>query len=970
MPVLIARSWCSHGRQADLARQATVPGHTLRIVPAEFLSDGPAAAFVGRERELARLGVLAGAVLAGDGQVVVVTGEAGIGKSRLAARVLADCGGRGFAIFSGAADEVEQRRPFGVVADALGVREGSDHTRCEITRLLDGGDAAGGGGLGLEARIARLLVGVVEDACRTAPVAVLLDDLHWADESSLVAVNGMARLTASHRLLLVCALRPYPVAGPLRALLAALDYRRAYRVALEGLTAGEVAEMAARLGGAPPGPSLRLALAEAGGNPFYVSELLVGLLDEGAATVSVEGVLELTTAGLPPSLRLTILKELRLVPEPTLEVLRAAAVAGRAFSVSDVALITPGTVADAAAALGPAQWAGIVIPDGERLRFRHDLIREAIYDDLAPAVRTSLHRYLATRLAEAGAGWERVAAHLMLGAGPGDTEAVALLRRAAGEAAASSPAIAVELLGRALDLAGEADPVRLELLAELVRPLLWTGQAARAEQVCAEGLQAPGADEALFWLGLADARLLQGRFADARTTCQDAMDCPVLEEADRMDLAAVQALSGVFLGDVQGVELARRIVATAPNSIAKASAQEAVAQWELFRGHADRALAAYERAESMRSPAAMGNRIWQGSGIRVRMWHALALLDLDRLDEATGLLQQDIAAKLAVPALPHAFLAACRYHAGRFSEAGEECRAAIAAAQAAGSFLPTSALALAAAIALRQGRLEEAERLTGHAEQVRTPAEAGGDTIVRWTRMLLLEATGKTEEAADAAAAALEAYQRAGFASYLAWHAPDLVRVALQAGRSRQAELTVQAAERAAAQLPAASRRAGALRARGLLAGDTAALLEAVAASRQVPRPVDLAHALRDAAVALARAGDQEQARPLAAETLDLLAGLGADDDERRTRALLRSAGLPVSARARRTRARHGWDSLTDAELRVVRLAAEGRTNAEIAAALYLSRRTVGWHLSNTFRKLGLSSRAGLVAEALRRQPG
>jgi DNA-binding CsgD family transcriptional regulator len=927
---------------------------------------------VGRERELARLGALVDAVAGGHGQLVVVGGEAGIGKSRLAGEVVANCARRKFGVFSGVADEVEQRRPFGLVLGALADGEGALAERGVIAGLL-GGESLGGptGGFGLEARIADALVGVVEEACGFGPVVVALDDLQWADESSLVAVNGIARLTSSHPLLLVCVLRPYPAGGPLRALLAALEYRRAVRVELEGMDGGEVAELAARVAGAPPGDSVRGALEEAGGNPFYVCELLACLLREGAAAVSEEGLLELTGAGLAPSLRLTILEQLRFLPEATLEVLRAATVVGRAFSIADVALICPSSVSDVAAALSPAQRAAIVVAEDERLTFRHDLIREAIYEDLAPAVRMGLHRYLASRLAESGAASERVAAQLMLGAAPGDTEAVAWLRRAGVEASASSPAIAAQVLWQALELGGESSPVRGGLLADLVRPLLWTGQAARAERVCEEGLRAAtaGGEEPLFWLGLADARLLQGRFGDAQEACRDALaNCAGLDESDRLHARTVHALSGVYLGGRDGVERAREIVASAPRSRSKAVAQGAIALWELLHGRADRALACYQRADSMLAPPLLASRMWGGSGIRVRMWHALALLDLDRLQEASELLEQEIAAKLTVPALPHAFLAACRYHSGRFEEALEETRAASGAAEAAGSFVPASAPALAATIALRQARLEDAERLIAEAERVRSPVEAAGDTIARWTRTLVLEAGGDPDLAADAARGTLDAYMKGGFPSYVAWHAPDLVRVALHAGRAEQATRAVEAAEQAARQLPVASRRAGALRARGLVTDDTAALLRAVAACREVPRPIDLALSLRDAAAALARHGDRERARPLAAEALDLLSELGATGDERSARSLLRTAGLAVSARAKHTRARHGWDSLTEAELRVVALAAEGRSNPEIAHALYLSPRTVDSHLYHVFRKLGVSSRVELVAGALRRE--
>lgn len=926
----------------------------------------PRPPLVGREPELARFGVLLDGLAAGRGDVVVVSGEAGIGKSRLAAEALSECRRRGFAVFTAGADEVQTPRPFGLVVDALGVSSGEDRARQEIMRWLDGGVA---GGFGLEARIAELLVGLVEGACEAGPVALVLDDMQWADESSLVAVHGFAHLASSERLLLVCLRRPYPEGAPLRSLLAALDYRGAHRFDLEGLAVDEVAELAGAVAGAPPGKSVRRALEEAAGNPFYVSELIACLAREGIARVSEDGLLELTASGVTPSLRSTILEELRFLPEATVEVLSAASVVGRAFTVSDVALICPTSVADVAAALGPALQAGVVLADADRLCFRHDLIREAIYDDLVPAVRRVLHRELATRLADRGAAAELVAAQLMLGADRGDLEAAEWLRRAGSAMSAASPAIAARLLERALELAGDADDVRLALLRELVLPLLWTGQAARAEEVCSEALGAEpaAADAPLFWLGRVDARLLQGRFAETRKACREALaasDC--LDESDRLHLASVHALAGVHLGDLEAVEEARGIVATAPPCIAKGTAQDAIAHWELLRGHADLAVDAFERVDAMRSPAALDSRIWGGSRIRVRMWHALALLDLDRLDEAAELLEREIAGKLAVPALPHAFLAACRYHAGRFDDAARECRAAIAAAEAAGSFVPASAPALAATIALRQARFQEAEELTTYAEQVRLPVEVAGDTIVRWTRTLLLEARGEIVAAADAAQGALERYQRAGFASYLAWHAPDLVRVALAANRPQQAEEAVLAAEVAAAQVPVASRRAGALRARALVNGETTVLLEAVELCRQVPRPLDLAQCLRDAAVALARAGRQADARPLALEAVSLLEGLRAVGEMRGAQAMLRAAGVRLGGRVKRAAA-SGWGSLTDGELRVVRLAVEGRSNQQIAIALHLSPRTVGWHLSNVFGKLGLSSRAELAAEAARR---
>ena len=947
-------------RSARLAGSRAGPGGVVRAAVG-------APVLVGRERELERLGGLVGAVSEGRGRTVLVSGEAGIGKSRLVAEVLASCEARRFRVFSAAADEVERRRPFGVVTDALGVRERRDEGRAEVCWLLDGVDA-GAGGLGLESRIAELLVGVVKRECEAGPaVVVVVDDLQWADESSLVAVKGIARLARSRPVLLVCVLRPYPASVPLRALLASLDYLQAVRVELGGLEPGEVSELAAGLLGAPPGGTLERALAEAGGNPFYVSELLRCLVREGDAGISSGGVLELAGVGLPPSLRLAVLDELRFLPDATLALLRAAVVVGRAFSVSELALISPSSVPDVIAGLESAQEAGVLVAEGERLAFRHDLIREAIYEDLAPAARRARHRFLASRLAESGAGWGRVAAQVMLGADPGDAEAIGWLRTAARQVGASSPAIAAELLSRALELAEDPGRARMGLLVDLVRPLLWTGQAARAERVCTEALEAgPKDGEApLFWMGLVISLILQGHFAWARETTDRAAVCDGMTESDLWHVRSSRALCGLFLGE--GVDQAREIVASAPRSIPKGIAQEVIAQWELFTGRADRALAAYELVDGMREPPELESRVWQGSGIRVRMWEGLALLDLDRLDDAAEVLEREIAAKLAVPALPHAFLAACRYHAGRFDDALRECDAASAAAETAGAFTPASAPALAATIALRQGRVQDAQRLLEQAEDAAQPAEAAGDTIVRWTRTLLLEAAGEVEQAADAAADAVEAYQRAGFASYLAWHAPDFVRVALVAGRPEQARAAAEAAERAAEQLPVSSRRVGALRARGLLGGSPGILTDALAAARDAPRPIDLALTLLDAAAALASHGERTHSRRHADEALELLSRLGAAGDERRARQLLRTAGLKISARAKHTSGRAGWDSLTEAEQQIVALTTKGRSNPEIASALYLSRRTVRWHLANIFRKVGVSSRTELTAEALRR---
>src|SRR5919199_5476408 len=152
---------------------------------------------LGRESELAALDRLIGDAARGRGRVVALRGEPGIGKTRLAREALSRCERRGFELFAAAAEEMERRRPFGVVSDALGVDRAHDRERAEIRALLRGGGMAGGGVLAespvLESRVAELVLEHVEGLCARHRVALLLEDLHWADPSSLLALHRLAR---------------------------------------------------------------------------------------------------------------------------------------------------------------------------------------------------------------------------------------------------------------------------------------------------------------------------------------------------------------------------------------------------------------------------------------------------------------------------------------------------------------------------------------------------------------------------------------------------------------------------------------------------------------------------------------------------------------------------------------------------------------------------------------------------------
>ena len=263
-------------------------------------------------------------------------------------------------------------------------------------------------------------------------------------------------------------LRPSPRSAELDRLAGALEAAGGRYLTLRPLTGEAVTGLVAQAVAAEPGPRLLAQVAGAAGNPLFITELLGALAQEGAITTA-GGRAEVAETVLPPTLRLTILRRVSFLPEPALQALRSASILGSGFSLTDLATVTGRPAVDLSVVLAEAIRARVVEDDGARLRFRHELIRDAIYEDLAGSVRRALHREAGQRLAQAGAPALQVAEHLARGAPPGDPEAVTWLVRAARQAAPRSPDVAADLLGRAVGLMAPGDPGR-------DRPARRTGQ--------------------------------------------------------------------------------------------------------------------------------------------------------------------------------------------------------------------------------------------------------------------------------------------------------------------------------------------------------------------------------------------------------------------------------------------------------------------------------------------------------------
>jgi len=195
---------------------------------------------------------------------------------------------------------------------------------------------------------------------------------------------------------------------------------------------------------------------------------------------------------------------------------------------------------------------------------------------------------------------------------------------------------------------------------------------------------------------------------------------------------------------------------------------------------------------------------------------------------------------------------------------------------------------------------------------------------------------------------------------------PDLTRLALASGDPERARAVAAAVTGLAARNQVSSLAGAALRCRGLADDDAETLAAAARAYQPGTRPLELAGACEDAGAAYARHGHPDRARPLLEQALALYERLDAGRDLARVEAVLRGAGIGRGRRGPRGRPKLGWASLTPAEQAVADLVADGLTNPQIGARLYISRRTVQTHLVHVFAKLDIASRAQLAAKVTR----
>ncbi|GAA1288876.1 BTAD domain-containing putative transcriptional regulator [Saccharothrix xinjiangensis] len=954
-------------------RLFSVPPHVARV-----LRDGVGSeAFVGRVEETALLRDLVTEVLAGRGAPVWVEGEAGIGKSELLTVALADAARRGCQVGWAVADEPGRRFPLQVIMDCLDVSPTSpDRHRAEPAVRLRSEPAHGGWGPSDPVPVAvdRLLA-LVDRVCASGPLLLVIDDLHWADEASVLMWHRLAAATRQLPLLLVAATRPDPGRRELAQLRRGVESRRGHVVLLEPLAERETEELIGKVVGARPDDVLREVARRTAGNPLYTREVAHALVRNRAVRV-VGGVAAVDRAAIdqvPSSLLGAVDRTLDSVSPATRDVLRSAALLGAAFGVDALCAVTGRSALDLVGVLDEAVSATVLVEAGDELAFRHPYLRQALYEGISRPVRAALHRHAAEALAGIGAPVERVAEHLAAEPVPPDEWVVGWLARHHATVANRAPLIAVDLLRQAVGSALPTRPQRASLLTALVKVLFRLERNPEHEAEQALELSADPDDRAEMRHLLAAMRHRRGDTASAIAALRQGLDVPDLPEIWRT--RHLSLLANFRRGDLADLDEAERTARQVrAESVAEgepypvAHASQTLWLIDSIRRDHERALRHVDDAL-----ATVGDRT-DLAELRFDLLDnkVFTLQNLDRLAEAERALASArlVAARHDLPTGLQVSTAVHHYWTGRWDEALVELDTVTEDGPAITFFgmrePGPAALLLHGVAALIAGRRDDRAAAAAHLRAAESHAPATSAERESCDFYLVAAALAAEQRGApDEALRLLAPVLRPDFARMMLRHQwlPHAARLALDSGDREVARTALEVCEEEAAkEVRPARAHAAAAHCRGLVRGDPRSVLTAAAHYRLVGRPLELASALVDAGVLLARgAGSPDEVTAAFGEALELFDVLSARWDVRRAERLMRASGVRGDAPHAAGRPRSGWQALSPLEVRIARLVAEGLSNPDIAGELALSRRTVQSHVSRVLDKLRSPSRTAVA---------
>jgi len=927
------------------------PGAHGRVTPRERSASREV--MRGRETEQKMIrDLLRRAQQRGAGGVVLVEGEPGIGKTLLLHDSTDEAAELGFSLAAGSADPLGQAIPFfalraalreafaGLTADDLG-RDLPDAAAWWITQIR----------------------AYLEQRAAVAPVLVCLDDLHWASPATLAALRALPRDLKRHPVawLLARSSAPQLAVDYLSGL---LENDGAVRVALAPLDQDAATAMLTDAFGAPPDQALADLARGAAGNPSLLAELVEGLRNDHAVQVT-GGRAVLASPGLPQSIHRLARRRLDGLSKQARHLLVTAAVLGPAFRLEDAADMLGETPAMLLPAVEEAMDAAIITAAEHAFTFRHELLRRAVGEMIPPPARKAVHRQYGQILLNRGESPARAAGHLLQAAHPGDAASLAGLDQAATQTLGSAPQTAADLALRALELTPPADPDALSRAVAAAEVLAAAGRLDQAAQIAGELLAKPlpPLAEDRLRCALSSVLCARGQARDAVGQAQLVLARPQLPSdlRDQALTAQLQALAG--LRDELAGPVADAILAApgqhASHAVAAALVARAVISWD--RGQIGDGL------ELLRDAGRHGSSVSPDARhVQPLLALAAALVDLRQLGEAEDILRAaDHPALRDIPAAAALSLLRARIHlaGGRLADAAAAGQTALTIAEALDARgYAASARSVLSMIELRRGDIATA------AQQLACRPATSPQFADIYARPETTAAEAQVTEARDGPAATLGHLRQLsadlearpgrllGDPALAAW----LARTALAAGDGELAATAARTAQDLGDAYPGFPALApAAAHSQGLAGRDPARLAQAAA---QHLDPWARASAAEDLAVLHDGRGNRDQAIRQLKEALDGYRQIGADRDQARIRRRLRQLGIRrrhwVTAPARPVT---GWDSLTDTEHAVAGLVAQGLSNNQVAARMYISTHTVAHHLRQAFGKLSIASRVELT---------
>ena len=904
-------------------------------------------------------------------------------------------------MLSGRASELEHDLPYWIFVDALDeyvrtldsewVEEINRQSGGELARIFPSFAADSvvtATVLDERYRIHRAVRELLEQLADQTPLVLLLDDLHWADPASVDLVGALLRRPPQASVLVVLAHRQAQISPRLEAALERCHRAgELERVELRRLDEAEVEQL---LGpDFPPVLGKRL-FEESGGNPFYLEQLARATGSEPQVTpLRSTDAMDGEGSGVPRAVALALTDELATLSAPARSLLEAGAVIGDPFELEFAAAAEAVSESEALSGLDELLMIGLVrrTDAPRRFRFRHPLLRRAVYDATSAEWKSKAHARAARALAAHGQPAVVRARHVEQFALLGDREAIAVLREAADTSAARAPASAARWYRAALRLLpAEPTEERNRMLVQLADVLAGIGEFAESRDTLVALLDRIPAEDRTIRIKLvgdcARVEHLLGRRDDAHRRLLAALkQLPDNATEDATTLLLGLAMDAYYRRDYQGMrDWSARALESAEqlrDRLLEAAAHGIACLAHAYGG--DRAGAERHRVEAAAvvdalSDAELAHHLDAAATL------GAAELYLDRYPDAVGHLKRGLAVGRATgqgrlfPLLTQE-LGVTLGLLGRLTEARDHLDGSIEAARMIGD---TQSLAWTlmnrAWIALVSGDLDTALQTAEESAELVSSFEESA--VSTWSASIL----GSVLAEAGEPARGLELILDGAGGRELPLLAGDfrvivqerVVQAWLASGNPVEARAAAARAEVAAAVNGLNLAVAMACRARAaveLAAGDTAAAaelaLEAATLSEAIEARVEAARSRTLAGRALIATGKRDEAADQLEAAAAELDACGAtryrDEAERELRRLGRR-----HHRHRGAGRTDGQDvgTLTPRELEVARLVQERKTNREIAASLFLSEKTVETHLRHIFGKLGVSSRAS-VARAL-----